>query len=78
MKGLDAHFETLLNQHQRKIDAMKTYKVTASYITYCTAEIEAESLEQAIELARDLDGGYFEAQIDGDDWNIEDVEEIEA
>lgn len=78
MKGLDAHFETLLIQHQRKIDAMKTYKVTASYITYCTAEIEAESLEQAIELARDLDGGCFESEVDGDDWNIEDVEEIEA
>ena len=55
---------------------MTKYKVLASYITYCTAEIEADNLEQAIELARDLDGGCFEAKIDGDDWNIEDVMEI--
>jgi hypothetical protein len=56
---------------------MKKFKVTASYITYCTTEIEAKTLEQAIELARDLDGGCFESQVDGDDWHIDDVVEIE-
>ena len=55
---------------------MKKFKVLASYITYCTTEIEADSLEQAVELARDLDGGCFESETDGDDWNIEDVVEI--
>ena len=55
---------------------MKKFKVTASYITYCTTEIEAKTLEEALELARDLDGGCFESQVDGDDWNIDDVVEI--
>ena len=56
---------------------MKTFKVTASFISYCHAEIEAETLEEAIELARDLDGGDF-IPAENDDWNIEDVVEVEA
>ena len=55
---------------------MKNFKVTASYITYLTAKIEADSLEEACELARELDGGSFKD--DGRyDWNIDDVVEIE-
>lgn len=78
MKGLDAHFETQLMQHQRKIDNMKTFIVTASYITYCTAEIEAESQEEAYEIARSMDGGDFDVNRDTglDDWQIMDIEEV--
>ena len=55
---------------------MKTYKVVASYVTYCTAIIEANSQEEAEEMARDLDGGAFEPDPHGgDDWNIETVQE---
>jgi hypothetical protein len=54
---------------------MKTYKVTASYRTCCTIEIEAEDEDQAYQLARELDGGAFETTIDGDDWHIEYVTE---
>lgn len=59
---------------------MKKFKVVASYITYCTAEIEAEDRDDAYQIARSMDGGDFNAdQIHGgDDWNIEQVEEIEA
>jgi len=55
---------------------MKTYKVTASYTTQCTIEIEAEDEDQAYQLARELDGGSFETVIDGDDWQIDHVTEV--
>jgi len=54
---------------------MPKFKVTASYVSYCHAEIEADNLEHAEELARELDGGEF-IPADRDDWNIEEVEEI--
>ena len=54
---------------------MKKFKVTASYITYLIAEINADSLEEACELAKDLDGGSFEDK-GGYDWNIDGVVEI--
>lgn len=78
MKGLDVHLETQLMQHQRKIDNMKTFIVTASYITYCTAEIEAESQEEAYEIARSMDGGDFDVNRDTglSDWEIEEVREV--
>ena len=57
---------------------MKRFTVTASYTMYCNAEIEAENIEEAKEIARNLDGGYFQPDTyKGDDWNIEDVHEIE-
>ena len=57
---------------------MKKFLVTASYITTCHTEIEAETLEEAFQLAKELDGGIFETVIDGDDWQIDKVTEIEA
>lgn len=56
---------------------MKKFKITACYYTYCTAVVEAEGEEQAYELARDMDGGDFEASNDNTDWHINDVQEIE-
>jgi 5-methylcytosine-specific restriction endonuclease McrBC GTP-binding regulatory subunit McrB len=55
---------------------MKTYKVTVSYVSYCHAEIEADSIDEAIELARNMDGGDFIPAQDNDDWSIEDVYEV--
>lgn len=55
---------------------IKTYKVTASFISYCHAEIEAESQEEAERIARDMDGGDF-IPAESDDWNIESVEEVQ-
>jgi hypothetical protein len=54
---------------------MKKFKVLASFSTYCAVFIEAESQEQAEELAHDLDGGQFEPA-GADYWRIESVEEI--
>ena len=53
---------------------MKKFKVTASYITYLTAEIEAETLEEAQEMAESLDGSEF-GQDGSEDWNIDNVVE---
>lgn len=57
---------------------MKKFRVVASYITYCTAEIEAEDMDEAFVIAKSMDGGDFKAdEYAGDwDWNIEQVEEI--
>lgn len=54
---------------------MKKFKVTASYITYLSAEIEAESLEEAEQMAQDLDGGLFD-QDGSEDWSIDAVTEL--
>lgn len=54
---------------------MKKYTVTASYVMYCTAEIEADNQEEAEAIARDMDGGEF-IPAESDDWNIESVEEV--
>jgi hypothetical protein len=57
---------------------MKKYKVTAQHTVYLSAEVEAESSEQAWELAIALDGGDFEESGFGD-WDVISVEErIEA
>ena len=56
---------------------MKTYKVTAVYTSYCTAEIEAESEEQAHAIAQDMDGSDFEPVEHEGEWRIYDVTEID-
>ena len=55
---------------------IKTYKVTASYSTQCSVEIEAESEDEAYRLAKEMDGGNFETEIDGGDWQIEHITEV--
>lgn len=54
---------------------MKTFKVITSYVNYQYAEIQAESLDEAQDIARDMDGGDFRP-LASDDWTIESVEEI--
>lgn len=56
---------------------MKKFRVVASYTMYCTAEIEAEDMDEAFAIAKSMDGGSFDAdEQGGSDWNIEQVEEI--
>jgi len=38
---------------------MKKFKVIASYITYCTVEVEAETEDQAYDIVRDMDISDF-------------------
>lgn len=51
----------------------KKFKVVATMTTYLTAEIEAEDVDQAYEIAHDLDGGQFTPIPDTGDWEIYEV-----
>ena len=53
---------------------MKTYKVWVTQTTYLYAYVEAESQEQAWDLAYEKDGSEFIEQRDGE-WEIYSVEE---
>lgn len=55
---------------------MKKYKVKASYVVHCEAEIEAETQDEAYAIARDMDGGSFTPSNENYDWHINDIEEI--
>jgi len=55
---------------------MKTYQVLASYTTYCTVFIDAETQDEAYDKATEMDGGDFKQDGYGD-WNIDQVMEFE-
>jgi hypothetical protein len=57
---------------------MKQFKVRASYISICETVIEAESKEQALAMAYELDGGEFDSRLGGEDWQIDCVQEVTA
>jgi hypothetical protein len=52
---------------------MNIYRVKAVMRTYLVAEIEAESEQEAWELANDLDGGLFEEVPYTGGWDVTDV-----
>jgi hypothetical protein len=54
---------------------MKKYKVIASFVTYCSAEIEAETEDEAFETALQMDGTDFDHETT-DYWEIDEVKEI--
>jgi uncharacterized protein Smg (DUF494 family) len=54
---------------------MKKYRVVAVISYLLEAEIEAESLEQAQQMARDLDGAGFNEIENTGEWSIINVEE---
>lgn len=57
---------------------MKKFRVVASYVTYCTAEIEAENMDEAFAIAKSMDGGDFMPdEYSGGDWEIDEVQEID-
>ena len=53
---------------------MKKYNVYASEIVQYVKTIEAESLEQAQEMAQDLEWDYGDA-VDGQQFQLEDINE---
>ena len=55
---------------------MKTYKVTACYYSYCTTTVQANSEEEAEDIAREMDGGDFKQSGELGDWHINDVTEV--
>ena len=57
---------------------MATYKVKAVYTVSLHAYVEADSEDEAYQIAKDMDGGDF-TQDQGDafsDWDIYEVEEV--
>jgi hypothetical protein len=52
---------------------MKLYKVKASYVTYLSIDIEANSEQLARDIAKDMDGGDFKIDCYSD-WSIDDVD----
>ena len=54
---------------------MPKFMVLASFVSYCEVEIDAENLDQAKELAYNMDGFDFTHSGYGD-WNIDDVVEV--
>jgi hypothetical protein len=48
------------------------YKVTASYITNCVAEVTADNADEAYRIAKDMDGGDFK-QTELGDWKIQEI-----
>lgn len=52
---------------------MKKFKVVATMTTYLTTEIEAEDVDQAYDIAHDLDGGEFTEIPHMGDWEIYEV-----
>jgi (p)ppGpp synthase/HD superfamily hydrolase len=55
----------------------KIFKVIACYSTYCTAEIEADSIDHAYALAKQLDGDAFTHSGENYDWHINQVSEVD-
>ena len=61
-----------------EVQQMKKYKVCASFITYVYTYVEANSMEEAWDIAEDIDGGDFERDKGDDlsDWSINMVHEV--
>lgn len=57
---------------------MKTYRVIASYTVYCHLDIEADSMDEAKEIAYNADGGEFVQSDQYGDWNIDNIMELKA
>jgi len=51
---------------------MKYYKVTASFITNCVAEVTANNADEAYQIAKQMDGADFK-QTELGDWKIQEI-----
>ena len=56
---------------------MKTYRIVATMTTYCYANVEADSEDEAYEIARGMDGGDFTPDPMRGNWSIGSVTEAE-
>jgi hypothetical protein len=50
----------------------KTFKIQASYTVFLDATVEAENLDEARDIAYNMDGGDFKDTGMGD-WNIDNI-----
>jgi hypothetical protein len=51
----------------------KKFRIIAGYTNYCELVIEAETIEQANQIALSTDGGDFSPYYAGSDWAIKDI-----
>ena len=56
---------------------MPKFRARAVYYTYCTAFIEADTVEEAYKLAKDADGIDFKPSNESYDWHIDEIVEVE-
>jgi hypothetical protein len=56
---------------------MKTYRIVASMTTYCYANVDAESEDEAYTIAQGMCGGDFTTDPMRGDWSIDSVYEAE-
>jgi hypothetical protein len=56
---------------------MPKFKIQASYITYLSVEIEAETMDEAKDIAYTLDGGDFKEDDGYGDFNIDDIRQLD-
>ena len=77
----DANGDNLWDTHEEAeavlsgAPKLKTYKVWVKNVSYLYAYVEAESHEQAWDLAGDMDGSDFIDSGHGD-WDLESTEEV--
>jgi hypothetical protein len=61
---------------KKRTKMTKKFMVSASFVSYCEIEVEADSLDEAKDIAYNLDGGDFSHSGYGD-WNIDEVFELQ-
>jgi len=61
-----------MHYSERTSRVLKKFKVTATMTTHLEVTIEAETIEEAYEVAIDLDGGQFHTKGEGD-WRVDGV-----
>jgi hypothetical protein len=54
---------------------MNKYRVYASYVVELYVDVEAESIDDAYDVAYNIDGGDYTRTENNDDWQIDRIEE---
>jgi hypothetical protein len=55
---------------------MNKYRVYASYVVELYVDVEAESIDDAYDVAYNIDGGDYTRKDNDSDWQIDRIEEI--
>lgn len=55
---------------------MNKYRVYATYVVEVYCDVEAESIDDAYDVAYHIDGGDYTPTKNNDDWQIDRIEEL--
>jgi hypothetical protein len=55
---------------------MKKFRVVASYVTYCTTEIEAENADDAYNISLNMSGSDFDSDETKEELSIDEIQDI--